>query len=478
MPQYPGFLGPSNRGQSYMADDEVLRNWYLERNESPSAPNPWAMVPCPGFAAFASVSQAPTRGGFYQDGRAFFVAGAAFYELFTDGTTTLRGTVANDVLPVTIHANGDAGDQLWIASGGIGYVYDLTANTLAVDGNAGTTVSMGSFLSARFLYLDATTGAFYASAQYDGTTWDPTMVAQSQSSDPWRALIVTPDGLIHLLGEFSGEVWADQGTFPFPFSKIQEASSPYGIVGPWAWALDTQLTWIAQNQQGSATAVRAQGYDPQRISTHALETSMQGYADLSDVSGFAYQEHGHSFTVFTFPDPDVTWCYDQASQFWHDRSYWDVTTASFMAYRPGWMIQAFGKILVGDRLTGGVYEMDSSFFTDVDGSAIRRVRTAPRFSVEQKRVTLHSLQVVMDVGQGLNTGQGIDPQLMMRMSKNGGQSFGTERWSSAGQIGSWGTRVFWTGMGQARNFVPQFVATDPVPYRIVDCLIDYTVGTS
>ena len=30
-------------------------------------------------------------------------------------------------------------------------------------------------------------------------------------------------------------------------------------------------------------------------------------------------------------------------------------------------------------------------------------------------------------------------------------------------------------LGQARNFVPKFIATDPVPERITDCLIEYTV---
>lgn len=479
MPQFPGFLGPANKGQSFMAGAELLQNWYLERNESPTAPNPWAMVPCPGFQAFASVSQAPIRGVFYQNGRAFFVAGFAFYELLSSGTTTLRGTVDNDAHPVTINANGDAGDQLWITSGGTGYNYDLTTNTLSAQGVVGTTKTMGGFLAARFLYLDATSGAFYASALYNGTSWPPSLVFQSESGDPWRALIVTPDGLIRLLGESSGEVWApNPSSATLPFQKVAEASIPYGIAAPFAWSVDDTLTWLAQNKQGRGLIVRAQGYAPVEVSTAAIETTIQQYSDISDATAFAYQENGHRHTTFTFPTADQSWTFDGKTNLWHERSYWDVAAGVKKAYRPGCMMEAFGKMLVGDRLGGNIYEMKSSFFTDVDGAAIRRVRQAPRFSVEQKRVTVHSLQVVMDAGEGLSTGQGSDPQLMLSVSKDGGKTFGNERWSSTGKMGEWDTRVTWQRLGQARNFTPQFVATDPCPFRIVDCLFDYTVGLS
>lgn len=480
MPSYPGFLGPAYRSQSYMADDEILRNWFLEKNESPMAPNPWVMLPTPGFQPFWSVSQAPIKnnGIFYQNGRAFFVAGFALYEGFDDGTTTLRGTVDNDGEPVTINANGDAGNQLWITSGGTGYIFDLTTNGLSAEGNPGTTVSMGGFLAARFIYLDAMSGAFYASAQYDGTTWDPTMVAQSQSGDPWRSLIVTPDGLIRLIGESSGECWAEQGTFPFPFSQIQEASIPYGIVSPFAWAVDTTISWLAQNKTGRGIVVRAPGYAPERISTHAIETAIHGYTDLSGTTAFSYQEHGHSFVSFTFPDADATWTYDLTSSLWHQRDFWDVTTGTSKAYRISCAVEAFGKTLVGDRLTGDVYEMSSAFQSDVDGSVIRRVRQPPRFSLEQKRLTIPSLELVMDKGQGIATGQGSSPQMMLQVSRDGGKTFGNERMSSPGAGGNYEARVRWTNLGQARNFVPRFVATDPVPMPISDCVITYRAGTS
>jgi hypothetical protein len=120
--------------------------------------------------------------------------------------------------------------------------------------------------------------------------------------------------------------------------------------------------------------------------------------------------------------------------------------------------------------------MSSEFQTDVDGAVIRRLRQPPRFSVEQKKVTVNSLQVVMDVGQGVATGLGVDPQLMLQSSRNGGKTWGNERWKSAGMGGDFNIEVKWTQCGQAVNRADRFVATDPVPWRLVDCLISYTVG--
>lgn len=478
MPSYPGFLGPAYQSASYMADSEILRNWYLEKNESPSAPAPYVMLPCPGFSTFASVSQSPIRGMFQQLGRAFFVAGYAFYELFDDGSTTQRGTVDADTNPVTIHANGDAGNQLWITSAGIGYNYDLTGNSLTVPTIEGT-ATMGAFLDARFLYLDANTGAFYASDRYDGTTWDPTLVAQSEAGDPWRTLAVTPDGLIHLLGETTGEAWAaDASAFPLPFSQIAEASIPFGIAAPYAFSIDNTLTWLAQNNRGTGVILKLNGYTPERISTHAIEQAIHDYGDISDATAWGYLETGHPFTIFTFPTADATWVVDGDNGLWHDRSYWDTTTGSFKAYRPGCMMEAFGKTLVGDRQTGTIYEMSSAFQSDVDGAVIRRQRQPPRLVADQKRVTIDRLQLVMDVGQGLSTGQGSDPQMMLQISKDGGKTFGPEMMASAGAQGQWSDRVIFRRLGQGRNLVPRFTATDPVPWRIVDLLVDYRVGLS
>ena len=131
-----------------------------------------------------------------------------------------------------------------------------------------------------------------------------------------------------------------------------------------------------------------------------------------------------------------------------------------------------------DRLTGKLFVIDPAVYTEADGALIQRIRVAPRFSAQQTRFTVDRLQLTMDVGVGLVTGQGDDPQVMLQTSRDGGKTFGMERWRTAGPIGTYRTRVVWHRLGQARNFVPKIMLTDPVPFRISECLVDVTGGTS
>lgn len=508
MPKYPNFCAEAYPAESYQ-ERSICDNWYLEANESSGAPTAFSLLPTPGFLLRTTVSQAPIRADFSIGGEAYFIAGFAFYELFFDGltwTTLQRGTVNADGRPATICANGDAGDQLGITSGGVFYCYDRTTHALTVNGNPGTIATMGASIDGRFIYLDANTGTVYASALYDGTTWDPTLFLQSTAGDPWVSMCVTPDRLIRLFGETTGEVLADLGLPGFPFATIQEAFIPYGIAAPYAFTVDTSVTWLAKSSKGRGQIRRAQGYSPIRVSNHGIEHTIQRYGTVDDAIAFSYQGQGHPFAVFTFPTAGATWVTDEATGKWHGRSYWNTATGAAQAFRPGCAMEAFGQTLVGDRVTGSIYTMTGESFTDVDGAAIRRLRQPAPLSLDRKRYVVDSLELTMDVGVGLIPGAGSsggslsrrwrwpwaswsrpvhrtagpvsvaarvgsDPQAMLRISRDGGKTFGTEHWTSMGPMGQYRTRVMWTRLGNCRSFVPQLVVSDPVPARVTDASI-------
>ena len=135
--------------------------------------------------------------------------------------------------------------------------------------------------------------------------------------------------------------------------------------------------------------------------------------------------------------------------------------------------------LVGDRTSGKVYEMTQDVSTDTDGTTgIRRVRRAPHLVSELVRVVYHELQLFMEVGLGLSSGQGSDPQIMLRWSNDGGQTFGNVHATGAGATGQFNTRVTWHRLGQARDRVFEVSVSDPIPWRLVDAFIDATAGTS
>lgn len=466
---FSNFVGPAYQSQSPLADSERCINLYPEVAESSGAAKPSALYPCPGVTTFTTFAEGPIRGMFAQDGRCFAVVGFKFYEVFSDGTSTEHGTVALDSNPATISSSGDAGGELFITSGDNGYIFTLATDTLSASVLTG--VTMGDYLDGYFLALDTATSTLKVSGLLDGLTWDPTQIAQrTQGSDKWKALKVNY-GYIWLWGSQTTEVWQNLGTFPFPFAPIPNGFETNGTAAAFSAApLGTSVLWLQANAQGDAMVLRSEGLSGQRISTHAVEFAMQGYAEVSDAVAFAYQDQGHLFYVLTFPSANATWVYDVATNTWHQRGYWNAPLNRFDAYRPLYHVHAFNQQLVGDRSTGAIYTLSSRVYTDVDGNGIRRLRACPHVVRDQRQVTYPQMIVLLQTGIGLSgSGQGSNPTCMLRYSNDAGQTWSNERTASAGAQGQTQTRVLFTRLGQSRGGrrVFEWSASDPVPWRLV-----------
>lgn len=483
--RYPGFVGPSYTSQSPIADSQRLVNWHVERLENARAKVPAAIYPTPGVRVFATPPEgSPGRGIWAQDGRCFAVSGHKLNELDAAGGVTDRGTVTADLNPATGNFSGDGGEEFFVTSGQLAYVLDLNTNLLAqvnLTGPVALVADMGGYLDGRFLALDRATSSLFASPVFDGSAlWDLLMFEQrSQAADRWQSLLVAHKE-IWLFGSLTSEVWYDAGASPFPFAPIPGAFLDVGIGAVnSAYALQAGPAWLAQSAAGGGFVCQAQGYNPSRISNHAVEYAIQRYSTIADAVGWGYQEGGHEFYVLTFPTAGATWVYDSSLgpvEGWHERAFWDVRQARWLAYRPQFHCFAFGKHLVQDRETGVIYEMSTEFGNDVDGEQIRRVRRCPHLSNEKNRLFVNEFELDLEAGLGLQSGQGADPQVMLRVSFNGGKTWGNERMVSAGRVGEYGARAGWNRLGSGRDVVIEVSVSDPVPWRLVDAYIDVTSG--
>ena len=479
MAQYPLFVNAAYRSQSPVADQEALINWYVEQIESPGATVRLALYPTPGVETFATVTQQGGRAMFAQAGRVFAVVGTKLYEVLTDGTTTDRGTVADDGLPATINSNGDGGQELFVTAGGLGYTYDLTTNTLTQTVGAGGTnltgvvASFGGSLYGYFVVFDATDSRFYISDLLDGTTWDATQFAERTiGQDPWVSMFTSSYGQIWLFGEQSSEVWYNTGASPFPFAPDPSGVMPYGCAAPFSVSeAGNKIVWLSTTSNGGYQVMAATGYNPERISTYALEYAIANYDRIDDALGETYNDLGHMFYLLTFPTESKTWCYDFKTGLWHERGTWIAEENRYDAWRPQWHAFEFNKHLMVDRESGAIYHMASTFASDVDGRPIRRLRRAPAIFAEHTKLKVPKIEVFLETGIGATTGQGANPQLMLRTSTDGGRTWGHERQASAGRIGAYTTRCLFWRLGQARNRVFELSASDPVPWRVLDAFI-------
>lgn len=95
-------------------------------------------------------------------------------------------------------------------------------------------------------------------------------------------------------------------------------------------------------------------------------------------------------------------------------------------------------------------------------------------SPEDATMQIPILELLMRTGIGLTAGasgspvQGEDPQVMLRISKDGGKTWGHERWVSAHALGKYAERVRWTrATGNYRNGVIEITVSDPVDWQFL-----------
>lgn len=419
--------------------------------------------------------QGPGRAHDFLDGREFAVIGTTFYEVFENGTATARGTVATNENPATICGNGAAGGQLFVTSGGNGYVYDLDLDTLSQVAALNGEATMGGHLDGRFLALDANTAKLRISDLLDGTTWDPTQFAQrSTAPDPWVAMRVVGQ-FIWLWGQVTSEVWFDAGASPFPFQPHPSGRLiQYGIAAPFSSAvLGGEVVWLGATREGKAMVLRAAGFAPEVVSTYPVQSAITDYGTIEDALADGYSDRGHQFYLLTFPSQDVTWAWDSETNLWAERGTWIAEESSYSALRQRWHAQAFGEHRMLDATGGQIYRTSTTLPLDVDGRPLRRLRRAPALMDENAEVFYSRFELDLEPGLGTASGQGEDPQVMLRTSDDGGKTWGNEHFRSAGKLGEYFRRVQWTRLGSARRRVFEVSFSDPVPWRITNAYLDF-----
>ena len=482
MPQFPGFLGGSAPSQSYLATSERTVNWYPEKVGTQGTQSKMALYPTPGFTTW-NVTPTPDLGGraaLSVDSRTFVLMGAGLYQANAIQTLTKLQTLAQDGNLGQIVYNGPTGGQLCIATGTNAYNYTIGTNTLTTVLNGEAT--QAGMLDEYFLALNAVTGKLRLSNLNDGTTWDPTQFAmRSAQPDPWVAMIVNAPDII-LLGGLTGDVWYDAGSAPFPLAARVGLTIPYGIVAPFSLAATGGVVfWLTQNKDGAGLVVQMKGYSPQPINSIELATALSTYqrtSTITDAEALVYQQDGHTFYVLRFPSANATWVYDLTTGVWCERGKWNSASMRFDVWPPRIHVNAFGLHLTADASTGTLSVMDVTNGSELDGTAIRRLRRGPILIHENQRIPVKKFEVLIQPGVGLQSGQGSDPQLMFRASADGGETWGNERKASLGKVGQYGTHVFWRRFGQPRLFVPEISASDPVPYRVIDAFINNDVDVA
>lgn len=477
MPYVP-FIGPSYVYRSIAFDCQRSINLYPAKSEVGDSKTPSLLMGRPGLDLFSTISATPNRGGHQCNGRAFVVCGSGFYELFANSTTVLRGTLLTSGGFVSIDNNGE---QVCIVDGDNGYIFAMSTNTFTRITSSGwlgaTTVT---FMDGYFVFNKPDSEIYYISAAYDGLTIDPLDFASAEGSPDNIVGLIALHQNVWLLGQKSVQMVYDSGAADFPFAPVQGAFIEYGCASAASISRNSNtLFWLGNDDNGAGMVWMAQGYQPLRISTQAIEKRIQEFSDkLATASGFCYQEEGHYFYSLDIEGMDTTLVYDVTMQQWHERAYYNSSVGSYERHLPIFHIYAFGKHLVGDYRNGNIYEQNLNYYDD-NGDIIRYQRTSPHEIDNLDRVFYESLQIDMQVGIGLDGSaptEDATPIVALQYSNDGGNTWSDESYRNAGAIGRYLTRVLWKRLGSARDRVHRVTIACRAPIAILGCVIKARKG--
>lgn len=455
MAQVPLFgLGLSGKSKTVTAQRHL--NLYAEIQKE-GEKGQIAFYGTPGLDLFSSANgDTPIRGWMAAGDYIYYVHRGTFYRIDNAGTRTSLGTLNTVSGRVSLAFDGAV---MLLVDGTNGYTFTVSGATFAQvsDLDFPNGANTCDWLDGQFIVDDGTgSDVFYISP--DGTSWDALDFATAESAPDGLVRVFVDHGQLLVFGERTLEPWGNLGGQDFPFAPIKGGISQFGLAARWSLTkYNDTVAFVGKNADGQVQVLRLDGNTPRPISNQEFDSIINGYATVSDATAFSYLLGGHPMLQVNFPTPQKSWLYDSTTGLWSPLEY----GLSGARHRGEMSVDFINDVRVADYSNGNIYTINPDTYTD-NGTAIAREIITRHLYRGNERVTVDELYVDMEVGVGLATGQGVNPQVMLQVSKNNGKTWSSEMWKTIGAIGEYLTRVVWRRLGIARDWTFKLRVTDPV----------------
>jgi hypothetical protein len=431
-------------------------NMYVETAQGDTK-GPAVLYRTPGLSVWKNAGIGEVRGLWEaSDSVLYAVVSSAVYKIVGSTDPVLIGSLYSTSGIVSIRDNGN---DLLIVDGTSGYQYKFDTEVFSevADEDFPKGCKNVAYIDGYYIVQRPGKQEFLISGINDGYTWDALDISTAEGKpDP---LVVPFDDHreLWLFGTQSTEVFYNSGNVDFPFERISGAFIEHGCASPYSVAkIDNSVFWLSSDTNGTGMVYRANGYQPVRVSTHAIEAEISSYETLSDARSFAYQEDGHSFYCLIFPSAGKCWVYDAASGAWHERA--SFLDGDFIRWRANCSVFHNGKMLVGDFENGNIYQMSNGTHTE-NGQPMKWLRS---FRAPNDENMLHSFaEVTADMEVATSD------TIMIRYSDDGGNTWSDYRTAYAGDTGQFNKRVIWRRLGIGRDRVFEVSGYTSGPVAIV-----------
>ena len=451
--------GPSYLDRSRPLSSQRTVNFYHELN--PSGKDKYVIKSFPGQKAFGSVGGGIERGSHVCNGILFRIKDNRLYEVSSDGTHTDRGVIIGDDRCTF----ADDGENLFIVVPSVKvYQYNIYSNALTeVTDTDITGAKSVTVLNNQFIYTFDRLSVLSDVGDGSSATSLNAVGAESQPDGIVRDYAF--DQVVYRFGTKTVELWYNSGVGTPPFDRITGQLFNVGLLASHSVRNTREYVyWLGSDHQ----IYRARGGQEEPISTPAITGIIEGLNTVADAYGDVIAIDNKYFYVLTFPSESRTFAVNEelGANGWFELS----EGIGDNRFNAGSIVQAYNKTYVCDFQDGHIRELDFSTYT-IGGDTWQRRRVISSINGDllgQKgqRVQMSRLELIIETGTGLISGQGEDPRIMIEPSYDGGRTWATGTWMKVGRLGQFDIRAEWYSLKSFYDMIVRITVSDPVNFSI------------
>lgn len=291
------------------------------------------------------------------------------------------------------------------------------------------------------------------------------------SSDNIKAIAAIGASL-YLFGSKTVEIWQrGSGEYETWVRQSYTTNASNGLQAPYSVAIcGSNLYYLGSGESFAKGFLMVSGQNYKKISPDWLDKKLMDETGDSAYS-FAYAEGDHQFVVLQLGNSRETWVYDVETNEWHQRTSRTLYSNEETAWRVTGLIWFLGEFRAFCN-DGCMYSFSDDYFSEDFGDTGKslpmiRHRQGPLVVSDEKPFILNEIGIECNVGCWAD--YGLQPELMLEVSRDGGNTFGNVRSCKMGRTGQYSHRVRFYALGYQRLCVLRVTYSHPTSLELTAC---------
>lgn len=452
----------SAKSQSLTLANQELNNWYINVPENGGFTN-LNLFGVQGKKLIINTgSTEVNRGGHVINDIPYFVNDTNLYRLNRTIDTALAETFTVTNLG-TITGSGrvsmaDNGTQLMIVvPGGAAFVYNQATDVFATVTDTTFTTALGPsnsvrYLNGFFIHTSSKTpeDTIFHSNLNDGLTYNALDFGAAET-DPDKII----SGHVHndkfyALGSETIQVFDNVGGSGFVLANREGFVIPKGLLArftPIEYDGGFVFLGAGVNEQPAVWIVK--GSQLTRLSTTDIQDQLAKFTDAEISNAFTWVGGTHGAYFLRLTVGNKTFAHDSTASALLQKRIWHNETSfveeAVLRNRVNSAVTAYGRVIVGDSVSGRIGELDTDTF-DEYGNEILRSGVIQSLNDKNEPISIGTIEISVESGVGNSDIE--DPQLELAISYDGDPVFTPRGSRSMGKVGVFKQRLLWHQNGQ------------------------------